>query len=232
MKLVVWAMGLAVVWCLKACYSNAGADDLSWILTPTCRLAGWLADIPFEWEARTGWISHSHRMIVGPACAGVNFLIIAFATYYFTLADRFARPAARILWLPASLAIAVAVTVPANALRIVVAAHLHGQDRHGGILTPERVHRGAGVVIFCAALIVSYIVLRQVLRHRSGPRTVLAPIACYLLIALGVPLVNGAWWRDPVLFFEHAAVVAAACAAACGAWMAWKAACGRARECE
>ncbi|MGH7339284.1 MAG: exosortase K, partial [Candidatus Rokuibacteriota bacterium] len=63
-------LGLLVAWGLKSLFSRAGADDLGWILAPTCRLAELLSDVEFEREFGAGWVDHTHRMIVGASCSG------------------------------------------------------------------------------------------------------------------------------------------------------------------
>jgi len=77
-----YATAAAAAYGLKAYFSSANADALRWVLAPTCWLASRLGGIAFVDEAGAGFISHSERLVVGPACSGLNFLIICFAALF------------------------------------------------------------------------------------------------------------------------------------------------------
>ena len=173
---------------LKAFYSRAGAAELGFILAPSCWIAAHVGGLDLVAERGAGFVSHADRMVVGPACAGVNFLVIAFLAVYLS----------RLL---VAAAVAYAATIVTNGLRIILAAHLF---RFGGIgwLTPERIHRLAGVVIYCVSLA---ILCRAV---APGPRSLVIAFACYLGVAIVVPLLNGAARNR--LFVEHTLVVTSA----------------------
>ena len=147
-SLAVVAVALGLAWALKAFYSRAGFDELRWVLDPTVRLVEVLGGGPFELEAHHGWLSRAHRFEVVPACAGLNFLIAAF----LSLACGLARTCAGLrhgttLVLAGALA-AYAATLCANATRIVIAMRLHEGGWSWGPLTPDRVHRIEGVVVY------------------------------------------------------------------------------------
>lgn len=209
-----YLVGLAVAWALKSFYSRAGAEDLSWILEPASRLAGLLGGITFEKETGAGWVSHEHGVIVGPACAGLNFLIIAFATCYFSVLHRFSRPAARAAWLPASLAAAFALTIVVNAQRIIATVHMKHWDIYGDVITPQRVHRAAGAVVYCFALLLFHEAIARIVPPRSASARLraaspLVPVAWYLSVMLAGPILNRAWRNAPGEFLEHSVLVAA-----------------------
>lgn len=224
-------LGLLVAWGLKSFSSRAGADDLGGILAPTCRLAELLSDVDFERELGAGWIDHSHRMIVGASCSGMNFLIISFLTVYCSIVQRVGSRAARCLLLAASLCVAWALTVATNATRIVLAAHLFSMDIYGGALTPARLHRAAGVLVYCLSLLLAHLAIERMADRLPGRRlagrvpSALAPFGWYLGVTIGVPLVNRAWRHDAVGFLEHSAFVVSICllaaAAGVGIRMAW-----------
>src|SRR5437867_3071477 len=109
----VAALLLALV--LKAFYGRAGATELLWILAPSAWLARVVGGIDLVYEQGAGFISHTHHLVVGPACAGVNFLIVCFLCLFFSFASLFPNKAN---WLVYSLLIAFAATVAANGLRI------------------------------------------------------------------------------------------------------------------
>jgi exosortase K len=196
------AVGLAVG--VKAFYSHAGADELLWVLAPSAWLARVVGGVDLVYEQGAGFISHAHRLVVGPACAGVNFLVICFLCLYFSFAQRFAN---RTRWFVSSLLIAFAGTVVANGLRIFVSAHLWDADIYGGWMTPELVHRLAGVVIYYASLLTLYFVVESRVGARA-PRV--APLLWYVGISLGVPLAGRLGGGGTSGLAGHAAWVAGA----------------------
>jgi len=212
-----YAAGAAVACGLKLFYSRAGAEDLDWVLAPTSRLVELISDARFEKERHVGWISHTHGIIVGPSCAGINFLIIALATFFFTLIHRFRRAAHRCAWLGLSLALAYALTLAANALRIAATIQLYRMDIYGEVITVERVHRAEGTVIYCLSLLLAYLTVERALAWWQGDRgsrslgSALAPLAWYLAIGVGLPLANRAYSDDAGRFLEHSGMVILIC---------------------
>jgi hypothetical protein len=82
----------AVAFTLKSHYSRAGADDLFWILAPTAFLVEIVSGIEFTPESGAGYFSPGHRYLIAPACAGVNFLIVAFCMTAFAGVHRLNSP--------------------------------------------------------------------------------------------------------------------------------------------
>jgi exosortase K len=200
-----WPSWLAVslAFAVKAFYSRAGADELLWVLAPSAWLAKFIGGLDLVYEQGAGFISHAHRMVVGPACAGVNFLVICFLCIYFSFAR---RVPSRSRWLLYSGLISFAGTIAANGLRIVVSAHLWNADIYKGWLTPDLLHRIAGVAIYYASLLAIYLVVDSRIGRRAPA---VAPLAWYLGISLGVPLAGRAYAEAPPGFAGHAAWVIA-----------------------
>ena len=192
------AAPLLIAFGVKAFYSHAGASDLGFVLAPSCWLAAHLGGVDLVPEDGAGFISDGYRMVVGPACAGVNFLIIAFLAICFSRWRRVAGARERIAGLLIAGVVAYAATILTNGLRIILAAHLFQLGRVGW-LTPERLHRLAGIAIYGVALVT---LCRRLAPERRSP---LIPLVCYLGVAIGVPLLNGAARNR--LFVEHALVV-------------------------
>ena len=78
--LIAVLLALAV----KHHYSRAYPEDLNWILKPTAGLASFLCGDTFRFEAGKGYVCHERRVIIAPACAGVNFMLMAFGMAVFT----------------------------------------------------------------------------------------------------------------------------------------------------
>jgi exosortase K len=212
-----YALGALVCLALKRFYSAAGAEDLAWILAPACRLVEILSGSRFEREDGAGWISRDDHLVVGPSCAGLNFLIIAFATCFLSFVHRLRSRAARAAWLLGSLGLAYLLTVAANAVRILAAARLYRMDVYGGFVTAERVHLAAGAVVYVLALLATYHALDAAFDRLGTPRSMagiastFVPLGWYLAFVLVVPLLNGASRRDAGRFWAGSLVVLAVC---------------------
>jgi len=224
-----YAFGLLTALGLKYYYSNAAACELEWILTPVARLVGLLSGMQFQWEPAAGFVSHSREVVIAPACAGVNFLIICFATVFFTFVARLTGTAAKCRWFVVSIAAAYQVTLCANTFRIIISIYLYGAPIYDGWVTPERVHCLAGTVVYVTFLMLTFFAVELFMRRckrpgthgplgvRSGAtdfsylhRTLPVPFAWYALVTVLVPLLNGAAGRSGSRFAEHAALVTAA----------------------
>lgn len=213
------ALSLAAL--IKHYFSQAGADDLDWVLGPSCALVSWVGGIALSHEPGAGYITHEYHMVVGPACAGVNFFIIAILALYFSFQQRFANAARKSLWLAQSVALAYAATIASNGLRILGAAHLYSLDVHGGYWNPERLHRMLGTVIYSASLFALCAVVGRFAGGKAAARehslwTRLVPLGSYIGVAVGVPLLNRAYVHNPGRFLEHALVVVVTCGAVAG----------------
>lgn len=228
LNLPLYAFGLLVAYGLKSFYSRAGADDLRWVLGPTCRLVGILTGICFDPEPGAGWINHTHRMIVGPTCAGLNFLIIVFSTLHFSFLHRLEGLHRKLLWFGLSLGTAYLLTLGTNAIRIIAAIHLYQMDIYGDWITAARVHRLEGSLVYCFSLLAAYLTVDRVAGRflfgvsptpaAANPiapeiRSALVPLCWYILIAVVVPLLNRAYFREGMLFAEHTLMVLSVCLA-------------------
>jgi exosortase K len=226
---IFYILGLLAALSLKYHYSTAGAEDLAWMLAPVAHLVGLVGGITFEWEQSAGFVNYSHAVIIAPACAGINFLIICFCSLYFSFVSRLARPAAKCAWLGASLAFSYLVALCTNTIRILISIYLYETPIYGGWITPERVHRLAGILIYIFALVAIFLAAEGLMRHmtRTGQiplnmkkrrtdqvtapcLTLTRPLTWYMLITLCVPLLNGAFRGNGVEFMEHSLLVASA----------------------
>jgi len=162
------AVAIATAWAAKAFYSNAGFDALRWILTPTVRLVTWAAGVPFELEPHHGYLSRDQLFLVAPACAGVNFMIVAFVSLCLGLAPACSSAGARAALLLGSAAAAYTATVLANATRLIVSMRLHDAGVTIGPLTPARLHCAVGVADYTLFLLALFAVAERVTGARRG----------------------------------------------------------------
>jgi exosortase K len=202
--IAVILVALCAAFAIKRFYSTASAADLRFVLAPTA----WLVDVVgghrFDWTSG-GYVSTELRFLVTPACAGVNFLIVAFAALVLGFV-RPARPASQNVGiLFASAAAAYATTVLANALRILIAIPLWTHRVSFGWLTGARLHELVGVVVFLSMLLLLHLAARRLACARVHVWGLLLP---YAGVTLVVPLLRGAYQRPE--FWAHAGMVAGA----------------------
>lgn len=215
---------------LKYHYGEAQSEDLAWILRPTAALVERISRIPFEEEAHTGFVNYARRIVIAPACAGVNFFIVAFCMAAFSGFHRIQQQSFKGLWLAGSMASAYGLTVFANAVRIMVSIYSYDAAIYAGWLTPERMHRLEGVVIYFFFLCLFYRIITAVIvlieraqRQNEVERgTVdssrralagLVPLFWYGLITLAIPLLNSALAKEGARFAEHGGTVISGCLA-------------------
>ena len=215
-----YAMALVMAFGLKMHYSRAGADALVWILAPTAALTEVITGDVYQREENCGFVSRERGIIIAPACAGVNFLIIAFCMAVFSFIHVFRRAGLKFGWFLAGAAAAYGMAVIVNAVRISISTVLLDADIYSGWITYERVHRFEGVAVYFLFLWLFYAVIRRIAVHgETNPdrhfRSVTVPLFSYLAVAVGIPIANFAFRRDPALFLEHCLSVIAISAGLC-----------------
>ena len=232
-NLPCYILVLLMAFGLKYHYSKAGSDALIWILAPTAKLVEWTGGATFEYEIQTGFVNTARRIIIAPSCAGVNFLIVALCMTAFRGLHLFRRWTHKLLWLAVCGLNAYTLTIVVNALRIIFSVYMYQLDIYGGWLTPQRMHRLAGIVIYFFFLCLFYMIINKGLLFlqwkattkpsghagsgfsRLGywrwPSITVTPLFWYALITLGVPLMNAAFIGNGVRFAEHIGTVAGGC---------------------
>lgn len=196
-----WGTALLAAYGLKLAYSRASAADLGWILVPTARAVGWLRGETLTFNPGAGWVAPDGSYVIAPACAGVNFLILALIVSVLGFAHRLRSPRARLGWWLASLAGAYLTTLAVNTLRIVAAVELYRLGPVAG-LTPEAAHRLLGIVIYLGALWMLYTALDRLTGGLSTGGLLVA--GAYLGMTLVVPLLTG---HPGERYAEHAMMV-------------------------
>ncbi len=220
---------LCIAWGLKYHYSIAHAENLKWILAPTAALVEIISGHLFYFEPDIGYINQDLRIIIAPACAGVNFLIAAFGMSFFCGIFKFSGFKNKFIWLAGCAIGAYTATISVNAVRIRISIAMITADIHAGWLTPERVHRMIGILIYFFFLTVFYHIIQKIIcymlanapdnnsrpqmqkkqKNRIGrmiPIGIL-PLVCYWTIAIMVPWLNAAHKEDPAGYTEHSLTV-------------------------
>lgn len=220
-RILAAVLSLLIMLALKHHYSLASADQLNWILAPTAKLVAWLTPAHPAYESGVGYVDFSQGIIVAPACAGVNFMIMAFGLAVLCCMAGMSRPTTLLICLVASLCSAYGYTLLVNAVRIGLSMMLYRADIYGQWLTAQRLHRLAGIGLYLGALWVWFAGLRSAMgacgdaamRRRRSLFFKLPdwlPLAWYLLGAVGVPLANLIFQGRSFEFGEHCITIMAA----------------------
>jgi exosortase K len=223
-KGVCYLLVLFIAVGLKYFYSRAASEDLVWILSPTASIVECLSGAHFEKELNIGYVSTCRGIAIVPACAGLNFMIAAFCMAAFWLLHSMKRRSVLPLCIIAAMAAAYLVTVAVNSVRIVISMYLYKANIYTPLITPERVHRIEGVVIYVVFLSLFYLAVRKIteatkicataVKEKTGCGNIrkalitsIIPLFWYFLIALAVPVLNNAHHNHAGLFWEHFFIV-------------------------
>ena len=152
----VLALMALAIWGMKRHYADARADDLWWILKPTAGLVGVTTGTAFVAVPSEGYVSHDRMFVIEKPCAGINFLVAAFGMLVFALFPRVVSVASAACVLGASLLASYGAAVVVNAARITIAMWLADHPIALSALTAAEVHRGAGIVVYFAGLLLLY----------------------------------------------------------------------------
>src|SRR5262245_54453238 len=144
-KLFAIAGTLLIAWALKHHYSAARADDLLWILTPTTRVVGVVTGADFILQPGEGYFSRDRMVLIEKSCAGVNFMIAAFAMLVFALLHRVRSAVSGAGVLCSSLAAGYAAAVVVNAGRIALAMWLVAHPGAVPAIGAADLHRLEGI---------------------------------------------------------------------------------------
>lgn len=203
-KLALLAVVALVAYGLKRHYADASTDALSWVLMPTTHVVSAVTGIAFTAVPGEGYFSAERMFLIEKACAGVNFMIAAFAMVAFALLHRTRSVRTGLAVLVTSLAASYLAAVMVNAVRIVIAMWLAAHSVTMFSLSAAEIHRLEGIVVYFGGLLLLYELVQLVDRGTTWRRFLL-PLGCYYLVTLGLPLANGVAWT--AAFFTHALVV-------------------------
>ena len=159
-KLCVLAVAALVAWALKRHYADARADDLEWMLRPTARLVAAATGAAFVKVPGEGYVCHERLFAIEKACAGINFMIAAFALVVLARLHRARSAVHGAALLAAAVAVSYVTAIVVNTVRITVAMWLAS---HPGTSTVSaaQVHRVEGILVYFVALLLLYDLLQR-----------------------------------------------------------------------
>ena len=164
-------VAILIAWGLKHHYAAARADDLSWILGPTARLVGAATGEKFVMQPGEGYFSRERLFVIEKSCAGVNFMIAAFAMLVFALRHRVRCGRSAMEVLSVSLLTSYAAAVLTNTLRIAVALWLGAHPAALSRLSAADVHRIEGISVYFAGLVLLHEIVQGFERRAAASRT-------------------------------------------------------------
>ncbi len=230
---VFYLLGFILLFGIKYQCSNASSEDLEWILAPTAWWVKIISGIGFEKETHIGYVNHSFRFILATSCSGVQFMLITFATLLYSFVHRMGTMAKRIYWTIFSIGLSFLATIFVNGFRIVLSIYLpiylevylptYFQQTavYSQLLSPERLHTLIGTSVYFVCLCLIYKIVNYITKifagsgitnkgFRSGFK--LIPVLFwYLLIGLGIPLLNRAYNNNAEGFLAYAQIVFFVC---------------------
>ena len=143
---------LALAYGMKRGYSTASPEELRWVLAPTAAIAGALTSASFVFEPHVGYVDLGVGTAIVPACAGVNFLIIAFVATVLAFVPALASARAKGVLFVVSMPLAYVATLGVNGGRVAASVAIHRAHFAAGLASPAALHRGLGVVVYLVAL--------------------------------------------------------------------------------
>ena len=203
-KLCVLAVVALIAWGLKRHYAESRVDDLWWILSPTAQAVHLMTGTVFAAVPGEGYFSRERLFLIEKSCAGINFMIAAFAMVAFALLHRVRSATAGAGVLAVSLLASYAAAVIVNTVRISIAMWLADHPVTQSTLTAADVHRLEGIIVYFGGLMLLHELVRRA--DRISVRQLALPLACYYAITLAVPFLNGSAQAGDV-FLRHALVV-------------------------
>jgi exosortase K len=167
-RVVVLVVAALTIWALKRHYSEARADDLWWILSPTAQLVSVATDTVFARVPGEGYFSPARLFLIEKSCAGMNFMVAAFGMLVFALFHRVEAPASGASVLGVSLIASYCASVLVNATRITAAIWLADRPAALSGFSSEQVHRVEGIVVYFVGLVLLHELVRRLEHDRAG----------------------------------------------------------------
>lgn len=207
--LISYFLGLLIVISLKLYSDQAGSDELIWILRPTAWWTSILSGFTFTYEQGAGYVNHSLRFIIAPACAGLRFLMIACLMLIWSFVHRMDSRKKQLHWTLLSLPVSCLITIFVNGIRITLSIILPPllQKPESIIrnISSGQLHTAIGTLVYFLSLLILYWAGDQ-LSQRIGKKAAiqkkqfiwkkLLPILWYLGPVIGLPFLSRMAYKD------------------------------------
>ncbi len=195
---------------LKQHYSLANCSELRWIMLPTTILVESVSGLDFIYNESLGFINELNRVIIAKSCAGVNYLIILFCVFSFSVLPKIKKFKNRILCIIISLTIAYCLTLFVNTSRILISIWSYNADLDFGWFTKDRIHRVEGIALYFISLLVFNAILQKHIANTSIIKDLkriiknsILPLSAYTVVMVLIPLIRGTFVNRSESFIEH-----------------------------
>src|SRR5262249_39827813 len=148
----------------------------------TASLAGAATGTRFEMEPGAGYMSRERLFLIEKSCAGVNFMIAAFAMSAYVLRRRVVTLWSAAGTYAACLSAGYAAAVLVNAPRIAAAVWLAAVSPPSRI-APAQLHRIEGVVVYFGGLMLLHEIVVRIDATLKGPATLVTPTGTLVTLA-------------------------------------------------
>jgi exosortase K len=156
---------VALTIAIKVFYSNAGPDELRWVLYPTAVLVQSFAGMDFLFDPEKGYSAVGAPVVIGPGCAGLNFYVVALCMIVFSFISRFSRH--HLYWFFFFVLLTYGVMVVVNAFRIVGGIVLLDLGPRMGFDASGTLHAVQGTLSFFVFLILYFLIVRFAIELRE-----------------------------------------------------------------
>lgn len=208
-SLILYVLSFLAVLGIKLCFDKAGSDELLWILRPTAWWTTAVSGIPFTYEQGVGYVNHSLRFIIAPACAGLRFWMIAGLMLAWSFVHRIDNRKKQLYWVTLSFPATYLATVFVNGIRItlsiILPTLLCGMGDIMQNLSSSQLHTAIGVLVYFPSLLAIYQagdkLSQKIGKTKELPKKqplykVILPTLWYLIPVLILPLLSRIAYRD------------------------------------
>lgn len=150
---------LAGAFALKWWYRTATVDQLGFVLTPVTTFIGLFTGTTGTFVPEQGHLFGELGIVVDRSCSGINFLIIATATFTFLWLRRPDGGCARPIMTALIVLGSWGLTVLANTGRVLLMVYLDRYGLHPG----PTVHEALGAFFFLASLLLASLAFDRIL---------------------------------------------------------------------
>lgn len=162
--IVLGALLLAAAFALKWWYRTATVEQLGFVLTPVATFISLLTGASHSFVPGQGHLFPDLGILIDRSCSGVNFLIIATASFTFQWLRRADAGCARPILVIIIGIGAWVLTMLANTGRILSMVHLEKLGAHLG----PTAHEALGAFFFLATLLLASLALDRLLAHHRN----------------------------------------------------------------
>lgn len=222
--LIPYLLGLLIVISLKLYSSQAGSNELIWILRPTAWWTSILSGFTFTYEQGVGYVNHSLRFIIAPACAGLRFLMIACLMLIWSFVHRLDSRKKQLHWTLLSLPASCLITIFVNGIRItlsiILPPLLQKPESITKNITSGQLHTAIGTLVYFLSLLALYWAGDQLSQRIGKKNTVekeqfiwkkLLPVLWYLGPVIGLPFLSRMAYGDYKNFASYELPVLSVC---------------------